>query len=155
MKCAILAFVVLLSMSCSDKYHLTANQKVSLISTIDAMYVKGQSLRLMLAKTDSVFGLGNHAFGVTIQKKKALLGNKYNAYKHKKDSIWTVIKKNDEINTQQLIDITKKYDFPNNKRLGVYKSKAYWIFVHSPSTYFNEVRQLIESEFKAGKNLRI
>lgn len=151
MRYFILAFVVLANMSCSDKYNLTAQQKADLIIAIDAMYVKDQEPRLMLTETDSIFGLGNNAFGMPVHKKKALLGDKYNAYQYKKDSLWEVIKKNDEVNTQQLIEITKKYGFPNNKRLGVYKAKAYWIFVHSPRVYFDEVRQLIQSEFKAGR----
>lgn len=151
MRCIILAFVVLVNVGCSTTYKLTASEKKYLITTIDSMYVKDQAPRLMLVETDSIFGLGNNAFSMTTAKKKAILGAKYDAYKNKKDSIWAVIKKNDAINTPHLINITKKYGFPNNKRLGVYKSKAYWIFVHAPSKYFNEIKQLIQSEYDAGR----
>ena len=42
----------------------------------------------------------------------------------------------------------KKYGFPNNKRLDVNKSKAYFIFVHSPRNYFDEIRTLMNREYE-------
>ncbi len=47
--------------------------------------------------------------------------------------------------------ITEKYGFPNNKRLEIYKSKAYFIFVHSPSQFFPEVKALILKEYNQGR----
>lgn len=67
------------------------------------------------------------------------------------DSIWGVMKKNDVTNTEKLIDLVNKYGFPSNERLGVHKAKAYMIFVHSPSSYFNKIRELINVELAEGR----
>jgi len=51
----------------------------------------------------------------------------------------------------KLINITKKYGFPNNTRLGEYKSKAYLLFVHSPRYFFPVIDTLVEKEYEAGR----
>ena len=72
-------------------------------------------------------------------------------YTFKNDSLKDVMDKIDEYNTKRLIEITEKYGFPSNYRLKVYKSKAYLLFVHSPTKYFPKINLLIEKEFEAGR----
>lgn len=72
----------------------------------------------------------------------------YESYCYKIDSIWEEMKALDRTNTIQLLEITKKYGFPGNERLGVYKAKAYMIFVHSGSEFFSEIRKIIQKEFE-------
>ena len=53
----------------------------------------------------------------------------------------------DNKNTELLIDIIKKRGYPNKKNTSCEKFPG-TIFVHSQSQYFEEIRTLIEDEYK-------
>ena len=110
------------------------------------MYEIDQSKRFYLKQIDSIYKLSNFSF-VNMKRKKEILGSRFEKYKISVDSNWVVIKQCDLLNTKKLIEITNKFGFPNNKRLGVYKSKAYMIFVHSPPQFFDEIRFIINEEY--------
>jgi len=59
--------------------------------------------------------------------------------------------------TERLIEITKKYGFPSIKRLKKYYKKEfigvfnpYILFVHSPTKYFDEIKEIMKTEFEKG-----
>jgi len=114
------------------------------------MYDIDQGKRHYFSKIDSIYGLSISRYSLRKDIKKDL-GNKYDDYQQAKKSHLDDVNKCDSLNTIKLIEITNKYGFPNNKRLGVYKSKAYMIFVHSPRTYFEEIRALINKEYNEGR----
>ena len=64
MRSIILVFVVLVNMSCSDKYNLTAHQK-EILNYHYRCYVCKRSISQVNAwqKPILLFGLGNNAFG--------------------------------------------------------------------------------------------
>lgn len=63
----------------------------------------------------------------------------------KYDSLWVLQSKVDSINTERLIEITKKYGFPNPDRLD--EPIGTWvIFQHSPSFFFNKLEVLLKKE---------
>jgi len=146
--------ILLLLFSLFHKSHaqqLSKTEKKTLNKTIDSIYHLDQSLRLLLMKLDTTYNIGMGEGQILPYKVKEQLKDRYSSYKKTKDSIWNAIKINDVKNTERLIAITKKYGFPNNKRLGVYPSRAYFIFVHSPRNYFKEIEELIEKEFKESR----
>jgi len=139
--------IILILASCSNKYHLNKHEIKLLNKEIDEMAENDQKSRLVMYNLDSIYKQDRYTTMKPKQIKMQLLGTKYEEYQHKIDSLWFEIKQNDEYNTKKLIEITKKYGFPNNKRLGVYKSKAYFIFVHSPREYFEQINELVEEEY--------
>ena len=146
--------IILAIISCSSKYHLDEKELKILNSEIDLMYENDQSTRLYFDKIDSIFGIDkrNNLEMHKSSSQKSFLGEeKYQAYKFKSDSLWKVIHQIDEYNTRRLIEITEKYGFPSNQRLNVKKSKAYFLFVHSSSKYFERINTLIEKEFDEGR----
>lgn len=118
---------------------------------IDIMAENDQKDRLALYNLDSIYKQDRFTTMKPKKLKKELLGSKFEEYQSKIDSLWIEIKKNDEINTKKLIDLTKKYGFPNNKRLKVYKSKAYFIFVHAPINYFKLINEIVEKEYSESR----
>lgn len=149
-----LTFLLLTIISCSNKYHLNEKELKMLNSEIDMMYVNDQSARLYFDKIDSIFGIDkrNNLEMYKSNNQRSFLGEeKYQVYKFKNDSLWKVINRIDEYNTNKLIEITEKYGFPSNQRLKVNMSKAYFLFVYSSSKYFDKINVLIENEFKEGR----
>lgn len=100
-----------------------------------------------MKRLDTLYGVAE----IKYLSRAKVLGDRYGEYKRKRDSLWEITAGVDETNTLRLIAITKKYGFPNNRRLGRYKSKAYLIFVHSPHKYADEIRDLIEGEYEKGR----
>jgi tRNA(Leu) C34 or U34 (ribose-2'-O)-methylase TrmL len=149
----LLCFLALM-VSCkagSNIYDLSIQDKMYLNSVVDSIYELDQSSRYGFDKIDSLYRMEKgfmmkRAFGG-----KEKLGDEFENYNRKIDSIWDYLKIIDDSNTRELIAITKKYGFPNNKRLDVNKSKAYFIFVHSPRNYFDEIRTLINREYENGR----
>ncbi len=132
----------------SQNYKLTDAQKKFLNKTIDSMYYLDQSNRQAFDDINSLYGVPENFDMRGSIKQKKVLGVKFNSYRKTIDSLWVIIKRNDSLNTKKLIKITKKYGFPSNQRLSVYKAKAYFIFVHTPRKFFKEVEQLIDEEYK-------
>ncbi|WP_339887484.1 hypothetical protein [uncultured Flavobacterium sp.] len=124
------------------------NREIKMLNDeIDIMAENDQKDRLALYNLDSIYKQDRFTTMKSMAIKKELLGLKYDEYQYKIDSLWIEIKKKDEVNTNKLIEITKKYGFPNNKRLKVYKAKAYFIFVHSPRNYFEQINEIVEKEY--------
>lgn len=140
--------------SCRSKFNLNTNELKILNSEIDLMYENDQSTRLYFDKIDSIFGIDKKK-NLEMYKAnylKSFLGDeKFQAYKFKNDSLWEVIHRIDEYNTKRLIEITEKYGFPSNQRLNVKTAKAYFLFVHSSSKYFDRINALIEKEYEKGR----
>ena len=147
---SIILLITLFSCSTKTKYELTSKDKTYLNKVIDSMYEIDQGKRLYLSKIDSIYGLSISRMSLRSELKKAL-GDKYESYLKTTRAHWVDINNCDSLNTIKLIGLTKKYVFPNNKRTGVYKSKAYFIFVHSPKEYFEELRSLINKEYNEGR----
>lgn len=155
MKFKSLLFVILvatLSGCAKDKNKLTDADKTFLNKTVDSIFELDQSVRLHFNVIDKKFGVNIGTFGKSEEFKRQYLDSlTYPLYQKSVDSIWSILKVNDSLNTKLLINITKDYGFPNNKRLGVPRSKAYIIFTHAPNFYFKEVRELVEKEYNAGR----
>ena len=137
-----------ITISYSQNYKLTDLQKKILNKTVDSMYFLDQSNRLAIYDINSTYGVEEHFNMRDTKTQKKVLGTNFKSYKKSIDSLWVIIKNNDSLNTKKLIKITRKYGFPSNQRLGVYKAKAYFIFVHTPRKFFKEVEQLIDEEYK-------
>jgi hypothetical protein len=67
--------------------------------------------------------------------------------KHKKDSIFKIMDSIDNRNTLKLMEITKKYGFPNVTRIGK-PIPAWVIFQHTPKFHSVDVEILIDKEYK-------
>lgn len=73
-----------------------------------------------------------------------------NDRKLKYDSIWDLQERVDMENTRRLIEITKKYGFPNPDRIG--EPLPTWvIFQHSPKIFFDELSELLKVEHANGR----
>lgn len=155
MKIKFLLLIILISttISCTkNKNKLTEADKVYLRNTVDSIFELDQNVRLHLNTIDKKFGVNRNTFSKSEGHKRLYLDSlTFPKYQKSIDSIWSVLKVNDSLNTKLLIDITKDYGFPNNRRLGVPRSKAYKIFTHTPSVYFEEVKNLVINEHKAGR----
>ncbi|MEB8346889.1 hypothetical protein OO010_12575 [Flavobacteriaceae bacterium KMM 6898] len=63
------------------------------------------------------------------------------------DSLLSQQKTMDTLNTVKLLEISKRFGFPNTTRFkGI---PAFLIFQHSPTQYFPEINELIEREYNA------
>lgn len=146
-------FLFVMLCSCSGKYKLSDKKRIVLAKTVNEMYELDQGHRKNLYKIDSVFGVDKKSAGrfLFTSEKKELLKDRYSEYKRKQDSLWNVIHEIDSINTNKLIKITKKYGFPSQERLKAYRAEAYFLFVHSDRTYFDEIRKLVNKEFKENR----
>lgn len=83
------------------------------------------------------------------ERRKYLMSLKNNKeqYKIAYDSIKPIQLKIDENNTKRLIEITRKYGFPNIDRLGA-PLPLWLIFQHTPEKYNAEVKRLLKTEVK-------
>jgi hypothetical protein len=157
MKIKLLLFVVLItSLSSCNKINktLSIEDKVYLNKTVDSIYELDQNVRLYFNEIDKKFGVNRNTFSKSESFKRQYLDSlTYPMYQKSVDSIWSILKVNDSLNTKLLIDLTKTYGFPNNRRLGVQQSKAYIIFTHAPKAYFKDVTDLVINEHKAGRLL--
>lgn len=155
MKIKFLLLIVLLSttLSCTkDKNTLTEADKAYLTKTVDSIFELNQNVRLHLDAIDKKFRVNKNTFGKSEGFKRQYLDSlTFPMYQKSIDSIWNILKVNDSLNTKLLIDITKDYGFPNNRRLGVPRSKAYIIFTYTPKSYFKDVEDLVTEEHKAGR----
>lgn len=132
----------------TSNYNLDVNLKKKLSRIVDSMYIVDQSNRKLYYKLDEKYGINKDSlFGKDISLKSALADN-YKNYFNDYLNLIKRVKNSDSLNTLKLIQITKNYGFPNNNRLGKYKSKAYLIFVHSPKYFFKEIDELVDFEYK-------
>lgn len=75
-----------------------------------------------------------------------------NGTSNQKDSLWKIQKQIDKQNTELLIEITEKRGWVSKKELGCDgKLAPVVIFRHSPKEYFEKIKELIETESKAGR----
>jgi hypothetical protein len=120
---------------------------------VDSMYSNDQDIRSSLWQIDSIYKVGRNSTGrfLTSKQKKQKLGQDYHNYENAQDSIYSIMKEINITNTRKLIEITQKFGFPSMERLKATKAKAYLIFVHAPKKYYEEIRSLITSEFKANR----
>ncbi len=65
------------------------------------------------------------------------------------DIMYAHLSSNDDINTESLIALTKKYGFPGMDYLN-HDVPVFLVFVHSDKKYFKQIRKLISKEFKVG-----
>ena len=135
----------------SDKYDLSNDDRFYLNSVIDSIFELDQSARHGFDKIDSLYGMEEGFMMKRTFEGKEKLGNEFENYNKKIDSIWDYLKIIDDSNTKEMLTIVRKYGFPNTERLGVYKANAYFIFVHSPRKYFDEIRTLMNREYGAGR----
>lgn len=159
-KTKVLLVLFWLSIGCNpsdkiEKDYTLSNDKIKVISKqIDSMYNLDQNLRHTFDTIDFKYkltdGVSTYMF-VGNDKLQKKLGDQYFNYKKETDSLSKLMRRTDSLNTLKLIDLTKKYGFPNNKRLGEYKSKAYLLFVHSPRYFFPIIDTLVEKEYEAGR----
>jgi hypothetical protein len=127
---------------------LSNTDKIYLNKVIDSIYELDQGVRHGFGKLDSLYGLEDNFMFKRLSERTKNSGDKFDWYDKKTDSLWALLEKNDASNSRLLIDLTNKYGFPNNERLGVYKSKSYMIFVHAPNEYFEEITLLVNKEFE-------
>lgn len=153
LKFIIAVFLCTTILGCTkNKYNLTEADKLYLNRTIDSIYELDQNVRIHFNTIDKKFGVNRNTFSKTEGFKRQYLDSiTFPIYQKSVDSIWSVLKVNDSLNTKLLIGLTNAYGFPNNKRLGVPKSKAYIVFTHAPKPYFTEVEALVNREHKAGR----
>ncbi|NIK92878.1 hypothetical protein GZ212_12005 [Mangrovimonas sp. CR14] len=149
----VLTLLALLIFCCTNKYDLNDDDIKNLNKIIDSMYLLDQGNRTRLYEIDSLYDVAPQTF-MFVKNERILterLGEKYVSYKNDIEQLMQEIQLVDHSNTQKLIDLTKTYGFPSNERLGVYKAKAYMIFVHAPREFFPEVSELISKEFNEGR----
>ncbi|SDG94934.1 hypothetical protein [Psychroflexus sediminis] len=130
-------FLLICLMSChvsSKHYELNEDERIRLKASIDSLYDIDQKSRELLSRITKKYTSSDEQNKLLLKKNMA--------------SFVGLMRLNDSLNTLKLLEITKKYGFPNHKRLGVYKSKAYLIFVHSPRYFFSDIEELIEFEYK-------
>lgn len=148
----ILIFAALMVIfGCGNQHQLSQKKKIELITIVDSLFEIDQRSRHKLSIPDSIYGLGEGTYMNLPQVLRDSLGVNYDNYRKKFDSLVALMKESDITNTEKLIEITEKYGFPSAKRLGVYKSKAYMIFVHSPKFFHPQIESLILEEYKEGR----
>jgi len=68
------------------------------------------------------------------------------------DSLWSIQLVIDSINTSKLIEIVKKEGWPNKDKMNCKKMGApLVIFRHTPDEFTEEVKELMENEYKEGR----
>jgi len=125
-------YIILFNFSCSPpktKNELLERDKFEVISILDEIYTLDQEGRIKLREL-----------------KNGLLSSEL--YNFKKDSLEKIQMNIDDNNTRLLIDITKKYGFPNVERIGK-PIPAWLIFQHSSKDYFSELEKLLDNENKS------
>ena len=152
-KFLILAVLLVTITSCTkNKYNLTVADKAYLNKTVDSIFDLDQNVRLHFNTIDKKYNVNKNTFSKTEDFKRRYLDSlTYPIYQKSIDSVWSILKINDSLNTKLLIDLTKDYGFPNNRRLGVQRSKAYMIFTHTANYYKKEVEGLVNKEHEAGR----
>ncbi len=148
----ILIFAVLMVIfGCDNQYHLSQKKKEKLITIVDSLFEIDQGSRNKLSIPDSIYSLEEGTYMNLPQVLRDSLGVDYDNYKKSFDSLIALMKESDITNTEKLIEITEKYGFPSAKRLGVNKSKAYMIFVHTPKIYYPRVESLVLKEYEQSR----
>ena len=75
-----------------------------------------------------------------------------NGSKRIKDSLWTIQTEIDKRNTSLLIEITQKRGWLSKQDLGCTEYIApVVIFRHAPKKYWDEIKTLIDKEYKEGR----
>ncbi|SEB41451.1 hypothetical protein SAMN04489761_0566 [Tenacibaculum sp. MAR_2009_124] len=147
----ILFIFLVLVISCGTVKTLTTQEKTQLNKVIDSMHFLDQKHRHNLIAVDSKYKVDRKNNGgkfLTQKAKRKKLGDNYKNYQKSKDSIKSLVDKTNESNTLLLLDLTKKHGFPSRERLKVYKSSAYFIFIHSPKKYYSSIKEVISKEYK-------
>jgi hypothetical protein len=140
-----------MSISClSVKRRLKDKQRFILNKKIDSMYELDQGVRYAMSNLDSIYKVDWKSNGKPLfaKEKRKKLGEKYGEYRRKNDSLRNLMQRIDNSNTNKLLQLTNQYGFPSKDRLKAIRASAYFIFVHSPKKYRQEIRELITSEYK-------
>ncbi|PQJ19538.1 hypothetical protein [Tenacibaculum sp. SG-28] len=75
-----------------------------------------------------------------------------NGTSSQKDSLWRIQKQIDKHNTELLIEITEKRGWVSKNELGCDGMiPPVVIFRHSPKEHFEKIKELIETEYNAGR----
>lgn len=150
----LIALLSITFLSCDTKknYSLSETEKVQLNKTIDSIYEINQSCRKAFHELDKYYGLNRNMFLKQEGFKRQYLDSiTYNMYQKSVDSLSRNMRRQDSLNTELLLNITKTHGFPSNQRLDSKISKAYLIFANAPKTYFKEIELLVNAEYEAGR----
>ncbi|MFD2568837.1 hypothetical protein [Pseudotenacibaculum haliotis] len=150
-----LMLFLLVGIYCSPLKKVLNRKDIKFLNKIvDSMYTVDQDIRNAIWDIDSIYKVdkksNNGQYQLNFMKKKKL-GERYNQYKKSVDSVYNEMRKIDDSNTNKLLQLTKKYGFPSQERLKAKRASAYLLFVHSPRSYFDEIKALLSSEYKANR----
>lgn len=154
---SIFLYNIIYSQSAKDS--LLQKDIVSLVEEMEFMYGYDQILREYTifrtfdkSETDRIENLPDSL------RIKEMLNKKFES-----DSIGNLIWKKyitpkDAEHTERLIEITKKYGFPNIERIKKHYKKEFIdpefnpliIFIHSPKKYWEQLKELMLNEYKTG-----
>ena len=81
----------------------------------------------------------------------SLFGNKSKYSKKEIDSVWALQLKIDNKNTENLMELTKKYGWLSDEIIDCPKLNIWLIFRHSQEEYFEQISELIEKEYNANR----
>ncbi len=81
----------------------------------------------------------------------SLFGNESKHSKKEIDSVWALQLKIDNKNTENLMELTKKYGWLSDERIDCPKLNIWLIFRHSQEEYFEQISELIEKEHNANR----
>jgi hypothetical protein len=150
--------VELAKMKYSDQLIRKHKQYVDYYFGIDTFYFKRDSLTW----NDSLDGLSQLLENRESFRTESIRLNekKKNDYEGTMESIDYTMKYLDSINTKRLIEITRKYGFPDYERLkyilgeddnAIFTSSPQLIFVHAPEYYFKEIKIIVSKEYLKGR----
>lgn len=87
-----------------------------------------------------------------LTKARELASKPSNSSKKERDSIWQLQSEIDNYNTQRLIEIVKNKGWITKQSLGCQEEIKTWIiFRHAPKTYFAQIREIIDKEYKGNR----
>tara|TARA_B100001063_G_C16610206_1_gene475325 strand:- start:116 stop:736 length:621 start_codon:yes stop_codon:yes gene_type:complete len=163
MKFRILIFFILftsLSNAQSEKDLLLKKDIIALVEEMEFMYGYDQTLREYI-----IFKTFDKGVTDSIEKLPDSLRHKeISKRRFKSDSLARTIWKDyinpkDAIHTERLIEITRKYGFPNIKRIRKYYKDEFIdpefspaiIFVHAPEKFWKDLKILMKNELEEGR----
>ena len=160
-KLFILAFTFCYSLAISQSLQIDSLLKADadlVIEEIKFMYDYDQALREYTIfktfdkrKTDSIESLDSEVM------RKFIAQNKFKSDTLSKYIFKKYINHFDDVHTNRIIQLTKKYGFPSKERLQLYSKKEfdeefdpYILLVHAPKQYWEELKVLMKRELERG-----